>query len=154
MKGDKESNGLIENAAMLLRGIIRTVKCHIESSTQETLSNESLFLPWSVEHTGCILSRCQKGRDGKKPFERLHGKIADTRICSNWRKVLAKQISTDRINRTNPRYKFGIWLGMRNNSAECFIESADGAFRASEIRRLELQSRWDKEAANNVYLGE
>ena len=35
VKGDKESNGLIENAVMLIRGIIRTIKCHIESRTQE-----------------------------------------------------------------------------------------------------------------------
>ena len=33
VKGDKESNGLIENAVMLIRGIIRTIKCHIESRT-------------------------------------------------------------------------------------------------------------------------
>ena len=51
VKGDKESNGLIENAVMLLRGIIRTIKCHIESGTQEPLG----------------LSRCQKGRDGRTP---------------------------------------------------------------------------------------
>ena len=37
VKGDKESNGLIENAVILLRGIIRTIKCHIESRTQEAL---------------------------------------------------------------------------------------------------------------------
>ena len=34
VKGDKESNGLIENAVMLLRGISRTIKCHIESRTR------------------------------------------------------------------------------------------------------------------------
>ena len=33
-----------------------------------------------MEHAGCILSRCQKGRDGE-PFEILHGKKADTRVC-------------------------------------------------------------------------
>ena len=32
VKGDKESNGLIENAVMLIRGTIQTIKCHIESS--------------------------------------------------------------------------------------------------------------------------
>ena len=48
---DKESNGPIENAVMLLRGIIRTNKFHIESSTQESLSDESLVLPWLVEPT-------------------------------------------------------------------------------------------------------
>ena len=74
VKGDKESNGLIENAMMLIRGIMRTIKCHTESRTQEPLSNESHVLPWLVEHAGCILSRCQNGRDGKTPFERLHGK--------------------------------------------------------------------------------
>ena len=55
VKGDKESNGLIEKEVMLLRGIIRTIKCHIGSSTQEPLSEESLILPWLVEHAGCIL---------------------------------------------------------------------------------------------------
>ena len=41
VKGDKEPNGSIENAVMLIRGIIRTIKCHIESRTQEPLSDNS-----------------------------------------------------------------------------------------------------------------
>ena len=41
VKGDKESNGLIENTVMLIRGIIRTIKCHTDSSTQEPLSDDS-----------------------------------------------------------------------------------------------------------------
>ena len=144
--GDKESNWLIENAVMLLRGIIRTIKCHIKGSTQEPLSDESLVLPWLVEHAGCILSRCQKGRDGKTLFERLHGK----KPTAFGEKVLAKQITTDPKNRMNPRYKYGIWLGMRNNSAECFVGTADGVFRAREIRSLDSQSRWDTEGINSV----
>ena len=50
VKGDTESNGLLETAVMLQRGIIRTIKCHIESSTQEPLSDESPIPPWLVEH--------------------------------------------------------------------------------------------------------
>ena len=90
VKGDKESNGLIENAVMLLRGIIRTIKCHIESRTQEPLGDASPVIPWLVEHAGCILSRCQKGRDGKTPFERMHGKKPHTRVCSVWREGAGK----------------------------------------------------------------
>ena len=145
-----ESNGLIENAVILIRGITRTTKCYIVSSTQEPLSNESLILPCLVEHAGCILSRCQKGRDGKTPFERLHGKKPTQEFVPSGEKVLAKQIITDPMIRMNPRYKFGIQLGMRNKIAECFIGNADGVFRAHEIRRLELQSSWDKEAINSV----
>ena len=36
VKGDIESNGVIENAVTLLRGIIRTIKCHTESRTRTT----------------------------------------------------------------------------------------------------------------------
>ena len=44
--------------------------------------------------------------------------------------VLAKKISKDPMNRMNPRYMFGIWLGMRNNSAECFVGDADGGIQS------------------------
>ena len=115
VKGGKPSNGLIENAVMLICRIIRTIKCHIESSTQEALRYDSAFLPWLVEHAESILPRRQTGRDGKKPFERWHGK--------------------------KPSEEF----------AECFIGNADGVSRGSRgFRRLEPQSRWDREAVKNV----
>ena len=41
VKGDKPSNGLVENAVMLLRGVITTIKCHVESCTQEELREDS-----------------------------------------------------------------------------------------------------------------
>ena len=74
IKGDKPSNGLVENAVMLLRNVIRTIKCFVASCTQEELREDSPILPWLVEHAGSILSRCQQGRDGRTPLERRHGK--------------------------------------------------------------------------------
>ena len=59
--------------------------------------------------------------------------------------VLTKQISRDPMNRKQSRYKFGIWLMMRNNSAGCCKGKAEGVFRAREVRRLEPQRRWNKE---------
>ena len=64
--------------------------------------------------------------------------------------MLARQVTTEPRNRMNPRYQYGVWLGMRNNSAECFIGNADGVFRAREIRRLEPQDRWDTRAIHSV----
>ena len=37
------------------------------------------------------------------------------------------------MNRMNPKHKFGIWLGMRSNSAACFIRDAYGAVRDHEL---------------------
>ena len=128
VKGEKESNGLIEKAVMQIRGIIRTIERQMESITQEPRSDESPILPWLVEHAGCILSRSQKGRDGKTPFQKLHEKMPTQEFVPFVEKVLAKQVSADPMNRMNPRYKFGIWLGMRSNCAECFIGNGDRAF--------------------------
>ena len=149
VKGDKESNGFIEKAVMLLRRIIRTINCHIESRTQESHGDESPVIPWLVEHAGCILPRSQKGRDGKTPFERMHGKKPPKEVVPFGEKVLARRVTTKPRNRMNTRYQYWVWLGMRNNSAECFIGNADGVFRAREIRKLEPQDRWEKEAINN-----
>ena len=73
VKGDKLSNGLVENAVVLLRGVLRTIKCHVESCTQEELRENSPVLPWWGEHAGSFWTWRQKGGDCRTPFERLHG---------------------------------------------------------------------------------
>ena len=54
------------------------------------------------------------------------------------------------VEQTESQIQFGVWLGVRSNSAECFVETVEGVLRAREVRRLEYQDRWDKEAVNNV----
>ena len=52
--------------------------------------------------------------------------------------------------RRTPRILPVVTEGVRNNSAECFVVTAEGVFRAREVRRIEHQDRWDKDAINNV----
>ena len=98
VKVDKESNGLIENALMLIGGIIRTIKCHTESSTQEPLSDESLFCHggWNMQDKFCpdvkkfvTGKRHSKDCMAKKPTQNM------SHFCEN---MLAKQISKDPMN--------------------------------------------------------
>ena len=111
--------------------------------------------PWFCrgwwKHAGSILSRCQKGRDGRTPFERLHGKKPIQEFVPFGEKVLARPISSEPLNRMNPRYTFGVWLGVRSNSTECFVETIEGAFRSREVRRIEQQDWREKEAISNVF---
>ena len=65
-------------------------------------------------------------------------------------KVLARPRSTEPLNRMNPRYKYGIWLRVRNNGAECCIRTTEGAFMPREIRGLERHHRGDKETINSI----
>ena len=87
---------------------------------------------------------------GGTPFERLHGKKPSQEFVPFGEQARARPISPETLNRMNPRYKFGVWLGVRNNSAECFVGTTERVFRAREVRRSEQQDRWDKEAINNV----
>ena len=64
-------------------------------------------------------------------------------------KVLAILLPTEPLDRMAPRYGYGIWLGVRSNGVECYNGIAERAFRARDVRRLEPQKRWDKEAINN-----
>ena len=110
--GYEESNGLIEHTVMLTRGMIRTSRCHIESSTQELLNGEINCS--AVVGGTCKMYAVQmsKSRDGKTPSEKR-----SNMFVPRGEKVLTKQISTEPMNRLNPRYKFGIWLGVRHTSA-------------------------------------
>ena len=53
VKGDKPSNGLVENAVMLLRGVIS--KCHVESCRQEELREDSQTCRgfWNMRGASC-----------------------------------------------------------------------------------------------------
>ena len=55
--------------------------------------------------------------------------------------VLARQISTDPMNRMNPRNKFSVWLGARNNRANCLFGTLERLLRSREVRRLEQKDR-------------
>ena len=84
VKGDKSSNGLVENAVMLFRGI-RTINVHVESCTQEEIREDSQILPWLVEHAGSVLSCVPLGA-----------------------KVLARPLSSEPQNKMHPRFKYGV----------------------------------------------
>ena len=45
-----------------------------------------------------------KSRDGKTPFEKLHGQKPTQEFVPLEEKVLARKITTDPINRMSPRY--------------------------------------------------
>ena len=68
--------------------------------------------------------------------------------------MLARPRFSEPLNRMKPRYKFGVWLGGRNNSAECFVCTARGVVqgaRGQEDRRARQVG--DREAINNVIGG-
>ena len=82
----------------------------------------------------------------RAPFERLQCKKPSQECVPFGGKVLAGQTSTEPVGRKNPRYKFGIWLGTRNNSAECFMATAEKCVQSSWNQKGGTgRNTWDKE---------
>ena len=102
---------------------------------------------WNMRGTSCLGVRrvATVGRHEKDCMARNQHKC----LCHSGRRCWGP-ISSEPLNRLNPRFKLGAWLGVRNSSAECFVGAAQGVFRAGEVRRIEQRDRWDKEAVNNV----
>ena len=118
VKGDKESNGLIENA----------VSSYVESSQPSNVTlkaarkNHSVTNHrfgrgwWDVQDAYC--PDVQEIVTGKRSSKDCTARTRHKNLSLFGEKVLATQISTDPMNRMNSSCKFGIWLGMRSNSAE------------------------------------
>ena len=126
VKGDKPSSGSVENAVKLLHGVIRTRW----RDSKKTLQSGRGW--WNMRGASCPGARRVEtfGRHLKDCIERSQ----HNEFVPFGEKVLARPVSSEPLNRMNPRYKFGVWLGVRNNSAECFVETAEGVVRAREVR--------------------
>ena len=84
----------------------------------------------------------KKSSDGKA----LHGNgHRDKNLFHLVRTVLARQVSTAGRDRLIPRYRFQFGLLCETTAQKVSTGNATGVFRAREIRRLEPQSRWDRE---------
>ena len=122
VKGDKPSNGLIDNSVMLLRGIVREVSR--KRRTLRRLASPAVLGGPCRQHPAQVPER--------SPLEKSARQEAVTRVrpmC--WEGVGVAHLN--RIHEQNPRYKFGMWAKTRNNNAKCFIGIAEGVFRAPEI---------------------
>ena len=69
VRGDKPSNGVIENTVMPRKSSEQS-NATLKNSVQEELREDSLVVPWLVEDAGSMLSTCLNGRDGRTPSER------------------------------------------------------------------------------------
>ena len=149
--GDHQSNGMIENFGKNVRAMVRTLRLHIETSIKDKIADDSPIIAWIVEHAANLMNNCKRGKDGRTPQERLHGKRIPQTLVPLGEKVMFQSLRQDkRTNKAEPRYEFGIWAGIKCGSNEVYILTPSGVARARNIRRLSDEECWDKELLNEV----
>ena len=101
--------------------------------------------PWMVKHAADILSRCNRGKDGRTPRERLRGRRMGPKQCGFGERVMYLVPKTKGKYKADSRVKEGIWLGIKEKSGESIIGTARGVVKARTIRRRPEGERWSWE---------
>ncbi len=127
--------------------MIRTIKTELEFNLKRKLGSQEAILAWLIEHAGVLISRHKVGDDGKTAYERIKGKRPSNQILQFGEKVrfMPGRTNKGHANKLEPRFKYGIYLGVHPTSSEAYIATENGAMKARTVRRLIRDNRWDPE---------
>ena len=72
--GESQSNGVVENGAKLLKGLIRVHVLALERKLNVHIPASHPVVAWIVEAVGDLAAKHLRGQDGRTGCERLFGK--------------------------------------------------------------------------------
>ena len=119
--GESQSNGIIERAVGLVAGQARTLKTALEHRIGARVPPDARILCWLVEFWAYLMKRCDIGRDGKTPLQRLHGRRDNTPILEFGEKILYMPANPARGGKWASRFHPGVFVGMLNSSSEAVL---------------------------------
>ena len=147
VKGESESNGLIENTVEKLQAQARTLKSHVEERYGLKLNPRHPVLVWLVDYCGTLLSRFRRGPDGFTPYERSTGKAWKIKMPEFAECVLYQPLKGERSTegKMQPKFQDGIYLGIQEATAMRWIGTPDGVVRAWTVKRRPDEEKWRPE---------
>ena len=152
-KGESQANGIAERAIQDVEGLLRTLKVAVERRLGIRLKPSDAIMPWLVEHCGTLINRCRVGIDGLTAQERLKNKPNKKKMCEVAESVLYMPVmpkSDKGKDKLNPKFERGIWLGVHARSNEDIVGTPEGVLRASIVKRVPEDERWNKEAVLGI----
>ena len=146
--GESQSNGRVERCIRSIGGQIRTLKDALEFKIKTIIPATHPIMAWIVQWAAFTHNKCQVGRDGATPYERLKKKKFTRPIVQFGEKVLYKEIreSANKKEKLDVMWLRGVWIGVDDHAEEALIGTEEGVVRAHSVKRLPAQDRWRKEA--------
>ena len=100
--------------------------------------------PWLIEYAAQTLHQFQITRDdGLTPAQRLRGKSAMSARAKIGEKILYKPMKTVKVDKTTPKWRYGVWLGTIEHTSEHIIGTHDGVVKCRAIAPLAGERRFD-----------
>jgi hypothetical protein len=148
--GSSGSNGEVERAIREIQGQIRTMKIALESRIGKTIESTWNILPWMVTQAAALLSRIQKGADGRTAYERWKGKKYTRQMIEFGEEILARTAEKP-SDKMEARWKNAVFLGMTERSSEYIVGSPDGCIKVRDAKRMgSEEDRWGSGMVMNM----
>ncbi len=141
----KGSNGAVERAIRTVEAKARTMKVALGGVTGETYTNGDAVLEWMAEYAAQLYSRYHVGQDGKTAYGRLKGRESQRPIVQFGECVMFRPVkkNSDAMDKYEPRWLEGCWLGMVERSGEGIIHYNGEIVKCRSVRRRPLSERWN-----------
>jgi hypothetical protein len=141
-KQSKGSNGMAERAVQAIEGMVRTMKSALEERVGRSIKAEAPIITFMAEHASYLINRMEVGKDGKTSYERNKGKRSTVLGVEFGEKMMVKKFAKTKMEKLNPRWYYGIFVGVKRSSGEIFVSTQDGIKKARSVRRLPVEKRW------------
>ena len=149
--GDSNSNGAVERAIREVKGMTRTLRCHLEDKLNKKIKLDDPIVPWMVRHAAYIITRCRVGPDGKTAMQKLKGRRVVTQMVPFGEAVLFKLPKVPNMpGDFQDRFETGIWLGLLVRSGEHLVGTERGVYTVSSVMRCSEDRKWSTELVDNI----
>ena len=148
--GDSKANGFVERSIQSVQGQIRTLRSALESRIGVRVDPMSPIFAWLVIHAANLMNLCEIGRDGRVPYQRLRGRKLHPELVEFGECVFYQPLKHLDLGKAEARWHSGVFLGIKINTGERVISTADGIIKVRSIRRKLESERWNSEECDLV----
>ena len=104
---------------------------------------------WMIEFAAqTLLFWAVDSEDGLTAIERIRGRAAMSAKARFGERILYKLSKTIRIGKTEPRWRYGVWLGSIESTDEHLIGTSLGVIKCRSVDTLAEGQRFMEEAIN------
>ena len=149
--GDSQSNGDVESAIKGIQGQFRTMRGDLETCYGRKIGADHVCMPWLVRHASGTIFREQVGSDGMTAYKRIKGRDFKKELVKFGECVWYLRPKSKGKAKGISRWENGCWMGIREESGEYIIGTAEGFCKVRSVRRKgSHEERWNWEEFNAV----
>ena len=107
------SNGVVERGVEEIEGSIRAILLSLQERLGMKVDARERIISFIPEYAAYLLNRGSVGDDGSVPYERMKGKKPTVLAVEFAKKVFFKKKKGAKLEKLNPKWDYGIFVGVR-----------------------------------------